>query len=240
MPNGLDNISWLSVLGTGFLLGMKHALDADHLIAVSALTRRNISAWGHGLIGGLWGAGHTLALVIVASAVIVSEVRIPDSVASFCELSVALMLIVMGGRIAWKLIRGARIHLHPHAHLQRVHLHPHLHSPKESADQADHHRHTGRAPLLVGMVHGFAGSSSLMLLVLATISSKTLAFAYVGIFGLGSVGGMVAMSMLVGIPLAALKRHESHAKVLQWISAGMSIAFGCMLAWQTGIHSLVL
>ena len=225
--------SVLGLLSFGFVLGLRHALDVDHLAAVSTIVSRRRGVWSSSLVGAVWGLGHTTSLVAVALVVIGLHAEIPPGVARGLELGVAAMLVGLGVNVLWTLRRGGRIHVHGHDHDGRRHVHLHVHAPV--ADDADHHHavHAGRRPFLVGLVHGLAGSAALMLAVVATIPSPPLALCYVAVFGVGSVGGMVAMSALLGVPLAlAADRFATGERVVRACAGIGSVAVGVMLAWE--------
>ncbi len=229
----------ISILGQGIILGLKHALDADHLVAVSTIVSERKGFWNSSLVGALWGLGHTASLLAVGLLVIAFNFQIPPKVALGMEFAVALMLVVLGGSVLWKIFRGASFHIHTHSHEGRLHIHPHFHKPIEHR-QGEHgvHHHSipiGKKPFFVGMVHGMAGSAALMLLVLTTISSRPLALAYVGIFGLGSVGGMFLMSALIGLPFSFTSKYERANKIIRTTAGVVSVCFGLFLAYQIGI-----
>lgn len=230
----------LSILGLGFVLGLKHAFDADHLVAVSTIVSERKGFWSSSIVGALWGLGHTASLLIVGLIVIAFHFQIPDQIAQAMEFSVALMLIVLGANVLWKIRRGASFHMHVHTHDQHTHVHAHLHeTPGAHRHVAEAvHRHSvnvGKKPFFVGMVHGMAGSAALMLLVLATISSRALALLYIGIFGLGSVGGMFLMSALIGLPFTFTSKHERLNRIVRTAAGIVSVVFGLFYAWQVGI-----
>jgi len=229
----------ISILGLGFALGLKHALDADHLVAVSTIVSERKGMWSSSIVGVLWGLGHTLSLLVVGLLVVAFHFSIPEKLAQGMEFGVALMLIALGANLLWKIWKGATVHVHLHEHHQRVHLHPHLHEtvPGVGHDHPlahEHGRSVGTKPFLVGMVHGMAGSAALMLIVLATISSRTLALLYIGIFGIGSVGGMLIMSALIGLPFAMTARHERLHTVIRAAAGVVSLCFGLLLACEIG------
>ncbi|TMA64978.1 MAG: urease accessory protein UreH [Deltaproteobacteria bacterium] len=224
----------LTVLGFGFVLGLRHALDVDHLAAVSTIVSQRRSLWRSSLVGALWGLGHTAALLAAAAVVIGLHTEIPPRVSRGLELGVALMLIGLGLNLLRTLRAGGALHHHVHRHGGRPHVHPHLHGAHEVAPDG-HHLRAGRRPFLVGLVHGLAGSGALMLAVLATIPSPALALAYVVIFGAGSIGGMVAMSTLFGVPLALAGGRFARAELGIRLGAALgSLAVGLRLAWQLG------
>ncbi|MFQ5667811.1 MAG: urease accessory protein [Candidatus Binatia bacterium] len=231
---------WLraaSVLGLGLVFGLKHALDADHLAAVWTIVSTRKSLVDSSLVGALWGTGHTISLMIAGVAVMLFHVKIGAHVASLLEFCVAIMLIALGADALGKLARGGRVHLHRHRHGGRVHVHPHFHdgSPEPHAD-THHGLSLGVRPLLVGMVHGLAGSAALTLLVLSAIPSRVLGFAYLAAFGLGSVGGMLFMSMLAGLPVRLTATRFARAHVaIQTLAGIFSLALGLIMAYDIGL-----
>lgn len=210
-------------LATGFLFGLRHALDVDHLAAVSALIserRRGISAW---LVGAAWGIGHTVTLSAAAAAVIVLNVQITGRAASIFELAVAVMLVVLGVDALRTVVR----------HGEHASHHGHRHPIAGAVVTHDHGLQRGLRPLLVGMVHGLAGSAALTLLVLSALPSPRLAIAYVVVFGIGSIVGMIAMSMLVSLPLRVshARFHRLDAAV-RTAAALFSIVLGVWMAYD--------
>jgi len=226
-----------AVLSFGFVLGLRHALDVDHLAAVSTIVSQRRGLWRSSLIGAAWGLGHTVSLVAVAVGVIGLHAQISPAVGRLLELGVAGMLIVLGLNLLRSVASG-RVHVHRHMHAGRPHAHPHRHAPA----RPDHdHGPSGRRPFLVGLVHGLAGSAALMLAVVAAIPSPALALAYVGVFGIGSVGGMAVMSTLFAIPaFLAGELFAGADRVLRLGTATASVAIGLHLAWQIGAEAGVL
>jgi hypothetical protein len=160
--------------------------------------------------------------------------EIPPTVAALCELAVAAMLVGLGVSLLATLARGGRLHAHVHAHAGHAHGHPHAHAP--GTDVHDHGP-SARRPFLVGLVHGLAGSGALMLAVLASIPGPPLAFCYVAVFGLGSVGGMIVMSTLFAVPALVTTGRVARADVaLRALAAAGSIAIGLHLAWEIGME----
>jgi ABC-type nickel/cobalt efflux system permease component RcnA len=235
------SITWL--LAIGFGLGLKHATDPDHLAAVSTIVSDRKSLWSASLIGGLWGLGHTISLFVAGILVIFLRFQISERVTLILEFCVALMLIGLGINALLKVARGGQIHWHVHRHGGITHAHPHIHDsskahlPGPIVDEPTHHGlKLGARPLIIGMVHGLAGSGALMLLVLSTIPSPTVGTIYILIFGLGSIGGMMLMSTLIGLPyhLTASRFAEK-----EWIFRGaaglFSLCFGLFLAYEIGV-----
>ncbi|HEV3468696.1 MAG TPA: hypothetical protein VG148_05205 [Pyrinomonadaceae bacterium] len=235
----------LFALGLGFALGLKHATEADHLVAVTAVVSEHRSVWRAGLVGALWGVGHTASLSAAGAALILLRVTVPDRVRSLLELGVALMIVTLGSRILYLVLRRRReLHVHTHTHGGRAHTHLHFHDRPDAHDVADadaggaHEQHRGLwgwRPVAVGMVHGLAGTAALTLLVLNEVmrgGSRALGLAYLFVFGLGSIAGMLLMSALISLPFAltAVRFRQIHtpARVLTGLA---SIAFGLYYAW---------
>ena len=185
-------------------------------------------------MGTSWGLGHTAALLAAGVAVIGLKLTITRQVSFWMETAVAAMLVVLGARAVRVAIKGWRIHRHRHTHGGREHAHFHLHRPQE--ELTHQHRHAlgfGLRPFLVGLVHGFAGSAGLMLLVLGTIPSALAGLAYIAIFGLGSTGGMLLMSSLISLPFVwSAGRFRLITQALQIAVGFGSIVFGCLYGLQ--------
>jgi ABC-type nickel/cobalt efflux system permease component RcnA len=238
--------SALPLLGLGFALGLKHATEADHLVAVTTVVSEQRSLWRSAVVGVLWGLGHTAALLVAGAALILLRVTIPEGVRVALELSVALMIVLLGTRLLYLVLRRRRdVHVHEHAHGGRTHTHLHFHDradahPADAGHPVSHARHRGLwgwRPVVVGAVHGLAGSAALTLFVLTDVmrgGSRLLGFAYLLIFGAGSVGGMVLMSTLVGLPFAlSAARFRSVDTPVRLLAGGASVAFGLYYGWQT-------
>ena len=225
-----------STLALGFLLGLRHAFDPDHLVTVSTIVTEHRTLWKSSLVGASWGLGHTLALVVFGVAVLALRVAVTPQLTAFLEMLVAGVLVFLGVHVLTEQFRRPILHMHQHEHDGVVHSHLHFH---KSAHDHRHHHHLlrlGSKPFLVGVVHGLAGTATLMLLVVGIIPSVFMSVAYILIFGLGSVGGMVLVSILMSLPLAlAGRRIRSVEKTLRFAAGCSSVAFGLFLAWKTGI-----
>jgi len=196
------DVSLVTALGLGLTLGLRHALDADHVAAVSTLVSRERGLARSCLLGAFWGAGHTLALLGAGVAVIGFKLTItPDLEAAF-ERAVGLVLILLGGHVLLRALGALLAHGREHTHPGGVtHRHAQLHLG--SPDGAHVHLvRLGGRPFLVGLLHGLAGSAALTLLVLGSIPSPIGALLYLLVFGVGSTAGMLLLSGLVGLPLA--------------------------------------
>jgi hypothetical protein len=231
----MNSISFVSILAFGFVLGLKHAVEADHVAAVSTIASEHKSVIRSSLVGGLWGLGHTISLMVAGILIIVFHVEISARLAMALEFCVGLMLIGLGANVLRKLARGGHLHMHVHQHGGRRHTHPHIHDLQKGLGHSHHGLKLNASPLLIGMVHGLAGSAALMLLVLATISQPMLALFYVLVFGMGSTGGMMIMSALVGLPAMLTAGRFTRLNVILRAAAGvLSLALGLVTTYAIG------
>ncbi|MEK6324139.1 MAG: urease accessory protein UreH [Acidobacteriota bacterium] len=225
-----------AVLTFGFILGLRHALDPDHLVAISTIVSEHKSVARSSLVGTFWGLGHSASLLAIGVVLLLLRASIPETITLWMEVPVAGMLIALGVTATWQAMRerGLRIHTHTHAHEEAAppHKHLHLHARDEHSHQ---HRliRIGRRPFILGMVHGIAGSAAITLAVLTTIPSVALGLVYIAVFGIGSIGGMLLMSAIIGLPFAVTARRFSIVNGGIRLFAGLfSILFGLVLAWK--------
>jgi high-affinity nickel-transport protein len=193
---------WLVLLG--FLLGVRHAVDPDHVVAVGTMATRSFSFRRSASLGALWGAGHTLTIMLVGGAIVLLRTAVSPRIALAMEFGVAIMLIVLGVMNLFGAHRGEQ--------------------PASSV-----------RPLVVGMVHGMAGSAAIALLVLATIRDSALGLVYLLCFGVGTIAGMVAVTALLVLPLSLVVTRAGISR--QWLAAASglaSLAFGFFLAHALG------
>ena len=230
-------LSLPAVLALGFLLGLRHAFEPDHLAAVSTLATRAGRVSDAVRLGVAWGAGHTASVGLVALLLIALGVHLPAGVAQIAELLVAVLLVALGALVLWRYVRG-RWHMHAHEHDGNAHVHLHSHAAESSHTHA-HARWDGRRSLGLGLVHGLAGSGAVMVLIVAAAPTASLQLAYVVAFGLGTIVGMMSASLAVGsLVHAASRRGERLATALHLGAATASVIFGLLLAFSlvTGKH----
>jgi len=232
----LTQTTTISVLGLGFVLGLKHALDADHVVAVTTIVSEKRGLLSSAIVGAVWGLGHTAALLAVGIVVILLQAQIPERVALALEFGVAIMLVILGLNLLRKLLRSKDLHTHAHQHGGHFHAHPHLHEHAEGEAPHTHHgMEVGGKPFLIGLVHGMAGSAALMLLVLASIPSPLIGLLYIAIFGIGSVGGMLLMSAAISLPFAFTATKFLRLNFAVRIVAGLfSVGFGIFMMYEIG------
>lgn len=250
-------ITLASIIVLGFFLGMRHATDPDHVVAVTTIVSRQRSIRHAALIGVLWGLGHTITILAVGSAIILFGIVIPPRIGLSMELSVGLMLILLGilnlsGIMRWitETVTPSSLghHSHPHGHGDYVHSHPHGHNPEnhghdETATPVGWMDRTfGRLgfyhvirPLAVGIVHGLAGSAAVALLVLTTIRVPSWAILYLLIFGLGTVAGMMLITAAIAVPFTFSEtRFGRLNRGMGLISGLVSLVFGLFIVYQMG------
>jgi len=245
-------VNLLSIIALGFFLGMRHATDPDHVIAVTTIVTRQRSVLKSAAIGAFWGVGHTLTIFAVGAAIILFDLVIPPRVGLSMELSVGLMLIILGvmNVISFRrsipdaelALSGPTIHTHVHSHGDYVHSHPHTHG-------AEGHSHShsvvwldrllGKTrvyqplrPLLIGIVHGLAGSAAVALLVLTTIRNSRWAIAYLLVFGVGTIAGMMLITMSIASTFRLAGQSLKFSRRLAVASGLLSLAFGLVVAYH--------
>ncbi|HEX4582600.1 MAG TPA: high-affinity nickel-transport family protein [Acidobacteriaceae bacterium] len=267
-------VNLLAVIGLGFVLGMRHATDPDHVIAVSTIVSRQRSIRQAGVIGALWGIGHTITIFCVGAAIILFNIVIPPRIGLAMELAVGLMLILLGilnltgitQRITHRYTpdhdHGAVVHSHLHQHQGVVHEHIHGHSPEVhmhlgpgmnteintgmNTDQKPRNllqrmlRKLGLyqflRPLAIGLVHGLAGSAAVALLVLAEIRDPRWAIAYLLVFGIGTIAGMMVITMMIGAPFAYTRKRFAPFNYGLGVASGLlSLAFGLFITFQIAV-----
>lgn len=212
----------LAILALGFFLGLRHATDADHVVAVTTIVSREGSPRSALWVGALWGIGHTVTILLVGGAIVVFGLVIPPRLGLSMELSVAVMLVVLGAMN----MSGAMRRID-----EAAHGHPH------GRGEGEHGHRAGQRwrPVVVGVVHGLAGSAAVALLVLATIREPAWALLYLLVFGAGTVGGMMLLTGAMAVPVAVASKRFGDVETFMARATGLaSIALGLFLAYQIG------
>jgi len=171
----------------------------------------------------------------VGILVLFFNIRLPDILIPWFECSVALLLIGLGIHLLWKIRHGAVLHSHVHYHHQHLHVHPHIHesTSEHRHEELSHHDvKVTKKPLFIGVMHGLAGSASLMLMILSSIPSRIIGVLYIVIFGIGSIAGMALISTMISIPFSLAHTHSTLLKAIQVCAAVMSILVGILLTSQ--------
>ena len=253
-----------AVLALGLLLGIRHAFDADHLVAVTTIVSEYKNPLRAIWVGVSWGLGHTTTLFLAGGALLLLNLHIPERLALFFEFAVGLMLIVLGVQ-TFLSFRQHKVHLHAHTHEGESDSHEHFHTHEDTSDHGhphllrfdkwskllaagvvpgEHFASDARSAMtpffrlksyLVGTVHGMAGSAALMLLVLANIESVWSGITYILIFGLGTVVSMGIISVFISLPFSVSGRMPRLNRIIQASAGTFSILFGLFLMYQVGI-----
>jgi sulfite exporter TauE/SafE len=222
------NETSLAVFGLGFALGIRHALEPDHLVAVSTIVSRHNSVARSSIVGAFWGVGHTTSLLVCGTIVLALRLSIPDGFVALAEKAVAVMLVLLGINALRRAIRSSRLHFHFHTHGGERHIHFHTHQVE--SHRIHDHRHVfeiGFRSFLIGMLHGLAGTGALMILVIAAAPSLLAGSIYILIFGLGSIAGMLILSGAISIPFVVSARFfHAFNSGLQFVTALLSIGLG--------------
>jgi hypothetical protein len=210
-----------SVVALGFVLGLRHATEADHLAAISTIVTERRSLLSSLVVGGLWGCGHTLALLIAGIGILLLRYQVTARMGHALELCVGIMLVLLGANVLRTLA---------HRHASRGHDHTTFASRSRSGAWF------AVRPLVVGMVHGLAGSAPLLLLTLTVVSSSLAAFFYIGVFGVGSIMGMALMSLLLSVPASLTVEHFARTHLaLRGLSGLFSVALGLVIVYENGV-----
>lgn len=218
-------LQFLTMFGIGIVIGLQHALEADHVIAVTTLTSQTQSTKKAVRLAALWGLGHTATLFLVGLLVLLLKFSIPPSVAAFFEFVVGLLLIALGANVLWQIFTG-RMHLHEHEHdgVKHTHFHSHAHETT--------HAHDHRS-FLVGVVHGLAGSAALVLLVPAVSTSILPGLLFILCFGIGSIVAMVLITILITAPVRLTARYGRINQAITVIAGAASVVAGVIIVTST-------
>lgn len=252
---------WL-ILFLGLLLGIRHALDADHLVAVSTIVSEYKNPFRAIWIGVSWGLGHTTTLFLAGIVLLFLKISLPEKLTLIFEFMVGVMLVLLGIQIFWN-FRTKRVHLHAHESNGGSHQHFHSHEKEESHIHhpwsfknlasiliagifpGEHNAKKIEGPgkpffrlksYIVGTVHGLAGSAALLLLVLASLRSTWTGVVYILLFGLGSIVSMGLITIGISLPFAASSRLPRLNYLIQGIAGSLSIIFGFLLMYRIGIE----
>ena len=240
MEEQLAGLGLLAALVLGVVLGLRHSLDPDHVVAVSTIVSEYRNPLRSFWVGVSWGLGHTTTLLLIGIVIIALRLAIPDRLALLLEFSVGIMLVGLGVQVMYK-FREKMVHQHPHGHEENAHLHFHSHT-QDAGHSREHHKIKGigrpflrKKSYLVGTVHGVAGSAALTLLVLASIESPLAGMAYVLLFGVGSVLSMGLMTIFISLPFSfSANRLPSLNRFIQLGTGTLSILFGGFLMYEIG------
>ena len=231
----------LAVLAFGFLLGLKHATDADHVVAVANIVRKERNIWQSIWLGASWGAGHSVPLLILGAVIlIIKDVALQryETVAPYLELGVGIMLIYLGISAAWNVLRG-KLHMHQHDHGAGPHVHVHAsHQVSESHRRAKNLHNSffilGKPvfrakSFAIGIVHGLAGSAAVMVALLPTIDSTWTGLGYIALFSIGTMLSMAALTIILALPFKISAARQTLNRAITLTAGALSIAVGTTL-----------
>jgi high-affinity nickel permease len=222
--------SLIGAVGVGFLLGLRHALEADHVAAVSTFVSQERGVLRSCLRGAFWGIGHTAALLAAGVAVIAFKLRISPAIERTFDTLAALLLVLLGGHVLLRALGMVSLHRHEHAHGGPAHRHLHVHLGDATTHRHVHLLRGAPQPLLMGLLHGLGGGGALVLLVLTTLPTAEAGLLYILVFGVGSTAGMLVLSGLIGIPFALTAGgSRAVATVLQVVVGGSTMVVGLLL-----------
>lgn len=234
------------ILLLGLVIGLQHALEADHVAAVSSIASGETSLRKIVVHGALWGLGHTITLGIVAGTAVYLGAVIDAEVAGWLEFIVGVMLVGLGGQVVWRMIRE-RIHFHTHRHDDgTLHVHAHSHAGEKTPHNrnAHAHEHPEGLPwrtLCVGLMHGMAGSAALVVLTATALNDPLTGISYVILFGVGSMLGMAALSMVIAVPLGYTAKTLTWAnRFLQTGIGAVTVGLGFVVMYETQLSKLFL
>ena len=242
----------LAVLAFGFLLGLKHATDADHVVAVANIVRKERNIWQSIWLGASWGAGHSVPLLILGAVIlIIKDVALQryETVAPYLELGVGIMLIYLGISAAWNVLRG-KLHMHQHDHGAGPHIHVHASHQSSESHRRTKNLHNSffilgkpvfRAKsFAIGIVHGLAGSAAVMVALLPTIDSTWTGLGYIALFSIGTMLSMAALTIVLAVPFRATTAKNKLNRLVTLAAGALSIAVGTILITETVLDATIM
>ena len=246
MEEQLAELGLLAALALGVVLGLRHSLDPDHVVAVSTIVSQYRNPLRSFWVGVSWGLGHTTTLLIIGIVIIALRLTISDRLALLLEFFVGVMLVGLGAQVVYGFIKK-KVHQHGHGHEEEDHLHFHSHAQAQN-EIFEHHDATGvgkpflrKKSYVVGLVHGVAGSAALTLLVLASIENPWAGLVYILLFGLGSILSMGVMTIFISFPFVySANRLPNLNRIIQFGVGSLSILFGLFLMYEIGFRDGLL
>ena len=242
----------VSVLAFGFLLGLKHATDADHVVAVANIVGKERNIWQSIWIGASWGAGHSVPLIILGVIILITKdvtLHYYEAVAPYFEIGVGMMLIYLGISAAWNVLRG-NLHIHQHDHGAGPHIHVHAsHEPRETHQRAEPLHNSffilGRPifrakSFAIGIVHGLAGSAAVMVALLPTIDSTLTGLGYITLFSIGTMLSMSALTIFLALPFKLSAARQTLNRTITLAAGSLSIAVGTILITESLLNITIM
>ena len=242
--------SAIAALALGFLLGLKHATDADHVVAVSTIVGEYRNVWRGLWVGGSWALGHTTPLLALGVVILLFRGALGGygAIAPLFEFGVGVMLVLLGVQVFWNL-RRRRMHLHEHTRADRPHVHIHIHATHDPAAPEVETRHAYFHPgrpffraksYAVGVVHGLAGSAAVMLILLPAIPSFWMGVGYLFLFGIGTMLSMAAITVALGVPFALTSSSEAAKRAVSSIAGAASVVLGGALMSDIALGTAII
>ena len=248
----------LAVLAFGFLLGLKHATDADHVVAVANIVRKQRNIWQSIWLGASWGAGHSVPLLILGTIVLIAKdfaLERYEAIAPFLEIGVGIMLIYLGVSTAWNVLRG-KLHIHQHDHGAGPHVHVHAtHPPQASHSRQAQHKSNSKnhnsffflgkpvfrvKSFAIGIVHGLAGSAAVMVVLLPTIDSTLTGLGYIALFSIGTMLSMAILTIFLALPFKAAASKLTLNRAITLAASALSIAIGTILISEIILDTTIM
>ncbi|MCQ6275822.1 sulfite exporter TauE/SafE family protein [Bacillus sp. V3B] len=228
-------VTLFSVLALGFILGIRHAIEPDHVIAVSTIASQSKKLWHASLAGVFWGIGHTITLFIIGIILILMKGEIPEKWAMSLEFLVGIMLVYLGVKT---ILSFKNIHIHHHQHDGDKHKHVHSHQNSGEHKHKHHHKNTTYLQsTFIGLVHGLAGSGAMVLLTMSTVKNVEEAAIYILLFGVGTVIGMLFFTTIIGIPFVLSKKRKTMSRPLGITTGIISTVFGVYYMYNLGVNN---
>jgi sulfite exporter TauE/SafE len=225
-------VSLLSILALGFVLGIKHAIEPDHVIAVSTLASQTKKLWRSSLAGVFWGIGHTATLFIIGIILLAMKGEIPEKWAMSLEFLVGIMLVYLG---ITTILSFKNIHLHEHEHDGDLHKHVHSHDNGDHHHKHQHKNVSYLKSMFIGLIHGLAGSGAMVLLTMSTVNTAWEGAVYILIFGAGTIVGMLFFTTIIGIPFVFSAKKLNLNKKLTQLTGVISTVFGIYYMYNLGV-----
>ncbi len=241
-----------AALTLGFLLGLKHATDADHVVAVSTIVTEQRNAWRGLWIGASWGAGHSTPLLALGLVILLFKNLVLDryeAIAPFLEFGVGIMLVYLGVSVVWNIRRG-RIHVHQHDHDGSPHVHVHASHEAQVEHGADTERDGGffvfgkpvfrLKSYVIGVMHGLAGSAAVMLALLPAIDSFWVGVGYLLLFSVGTMLSMAAVTVVLAVPFASTGGNAALNRAVGVVAGVASVAVGVALMSEIALDVTII
>lgn len=237
-----------AILAIGMLLGLKHATDADHVVAVATFATEHGNVWRGMWVGASWGLGHTTPLLVLGIVILLVKEALLDryeAVAPVLEFGVGIMLVFLGAQVFYNLRRGT-LHAHAHEHGGHAHVHVHATHSEDSEPGNGNGLHEILRPRFrlksyaIGIVHGLAGSAAVMLVLLPQIEVFWVGLGYLVVFGVGTIASMAVITIVLGVPFALTSRARQWQRGIAGVAGAASLLFGAALMTELATDTTII